>query len=143
MKIYVASSWRNPYQQDVVRELRDTGFTVYDFKDSDGFKWSDIDPDWEKWTPNQYRDNLYHPLAMRGFDRDLEALDRADAVVLVLPCGRSAHLELGWALGRGKPGLVLMLDQQEPELMNKMATEVCLTITEVIAALKTVEKEKK
>ena len=25
-----------------------------------------------------------------------------DTFVLVLPCGRSAHLELGWAVGQGK-----------------------------------------
>ena len=32
MKIYLASSWRNRYQQDVVKALREVGFTVYDFK---------------------------------------------------------------------------------------------------------------
>ena len=31
-KIYVASSWRNVFQQDVVNILRDLGHEVYDFK---------------------------------------------------------------------------------------------------------------
>ena len=31
-KIYVASSWRNVFQQDVVAILRDLGHEVYDFK---------------------------------------------------------------------------------------------------------------
>lgn len=31
-KIYVASSWRNSFQQDVVKFLRDVGHEVYDFK---------------------------------------------------------------------------------------------------------------
>lgn len=31
-KIYVASSWRNVFQQDVVGILRDLGHEVYDFK---------------------------------------------------------------------------------------------------------------
>ena len=31
-KIYVASSWRNVFQQDVVDILRDLGHEVYDFK---------------------------------------------------------------------------------------------------------------
>lgn len=31
-KIYVASSWRNPFQQEVVNILRDLGHEVYDFK---------------------------------------------------------------------------------------------------------------
>ena len=30
--IYVASSWRNPYSEDVVRRLRQEGFPVYDFR---------------------------------------------------------------------------------------------------------------
>jgi hypothetical protein len=31
-KIYVASSWRNPFQQDVVGILRALGHVTYDFK---------------------------------------------------------------------------------------------------------------
>ena len=31
-KTYVASSWRNPFQQEVVNILRDLGHEVYDFK---------------------------------------------------------------------------------------------------------------
>lgn len=31
-KIYVASSWRNVFQQDVVDILRNLGHEVYDFK---------------------------------------------------------------------------------------------------------------
>ena len=31
-KIYVASSWRNSYQQDVVSFLRTLGHVTYDFK---------------------------------------------------------------------------------------------------------------
>ena len=47
-KIYVASSWRNSYQQDVVSFLRSEGHEVYDFTHpngdmSYGFSWSSID----------------------------------------------------------------------------------------------------
>lgn len=46
-KIYVASSWRNVFQQDVVNILRNFGHEVYDFKNpphgNGGFQWSDID----------------------------------------------------------------------------------------------------
>lgn len=31
-KIYVASSWRNPYQPEVVAALRKAGHQVYDFR---------------------------------------------------------------------------------------------------------------
>ena len=63
-KIYVASSWRNVFQQDVVDILRDLGHEVYDFKNpphgNGGFQWSDIDPDWQNWTTEQYREALNH-----------------------------------------------------------------------------------
>lgn len=35
-KIYVASSWRNGHQQNVVAALRGIGFEVYDFKNPNG-----------------------------------------------------------------------------------------------------------
>ena len=48
-KIYVASSWRNPYFADVVSCLRAAGHEVYDFRNpphgGHGFKWAEIAPD--------------------------------------------------------------------------------------------------
>lgn len=139
-RVYVASSWRNVNQPAVVSALQAAGFTVYDFRNPQpgqrGFDWSEISEGWKHWSPDDFRRALASPAARRGFGRDMEALDQADAVVLVLPCGRSAHLELGYAIGQGKLGLVLCdasLDQ--PELMYLMCQQVCLSIPELIAAL--------
>jgi hypothetical protein len=105
-RIYVASSWRNPFQQEVVAWLREVGHEVYDFRNprpgDDGFHWSDIDPAWQSWSPLQYRKALKHPIAAAGFESDFSAMRRADICVLVLPCGRSAHLEAGWMAGSGR-----------------------------------------
>ena len=77
-KIYVASSWRNVFQQDVVAILRDLGHEVYDFKNpphgNGGFQWSDIDPDWQNWTTEQYQEALNHPIAQKGFDSDFNGM---------------------------------------------------------------------
>lgn len=133
-RIYVASSWRNELQPEVVMALRADGPVVYDFKNprpfNTGFKWSEIDPNWEQWTPAEYRAALDHPVAQRGFASDFDAMKWADTFVLVLPCGRSAHLELGWAAGQGKQTLIL-LDKMEPELMVKMVDHICLDLEEV------------
>lgn len=111
MKIYVASSWRNPWQIGVVRLLRGRGHDVYDFRqpapEENGFHWSEIDGGWKTWNPRTYREALKHPVAEHGFKRDMDALRSCDACVLVLPCGNSAHLELGWAVGAGKRTAVL------------------------------------
>lgn len=124
MKIYVASSWRNPFQPEVVQLLREEGHEVYDFrnptKGNKGFAWSDIDPDWESWTTEQYIDALRHPIANAGFHYDFDAMKWADCCVMVLPCGRSANTEAGWMKGAGKSVFVYQPTTQEPELMYKI-----------------------
>lgn len=121
MRIYVASSWRNLLQPGIVGALRRIGHEVYDFKNpepgSNGFSWKEIDPRWESWTAEEYRAALMHPIARKGYASDIDALRRCDACVLVLPSGRSASWEFGYAMGQGKIGAVLQLDSIEPELM--------------------------
>ena len=135
-KIYVASSWRNAFQQEVVKKLREAGHEVYDFKNpkegDKGFHWLEIDPNWENWTARQYRDALLHPVAERGFDSDYDAMEWADTCVLVLPCGRSAHIEAGYFDGSKKRLIILLADEEViPELMYKMADYVCVELDEV------------
>lgn len=148
MKIYAASSWRNNKQPEVVKRLREAGHEVYDFKNpkegTPGFKWSDIDSQWQSWSPDEYRRNLSHPVAKKGFDLDFNAMKWADACVMILPCGRSASIEAGWFVGAGKPLLILLSDG-EPELMFKMANDhplggLYVSIEEIIEKLKKEEK---
>lgn len=145
-RIYLASSWRNPQQPDVVVALRMAGHEVYDFRNPDvqgppggrgrGFGWGEIDPMWQTWTPEQFRDALEHETADAGFWSDANAMEWADTFVLLQPCGRSAHLELGWACGRpDKTTIVLLAPRQEPELMLKFADHICLDLDEVIQVL--------
>jgi nucleoside 2-deoxyribosyltransferase len=127
-RVYVASSWRNAHQPWVVAGLRSLGLDVYDFRapapGNDGFRWSEIDPDWKAWDARAYREALQHPVAQRGYAYDIAALRACDACVLVLPCGRSANWEFGYAMGQGKRGAVLQLEPQEPELMYSEAAIV-------------------
>ena len=137
MKIYVASSWRNCGQVEVVETLRDKGHEVYDFRNptpgSDGFHWSQIDSAWQSWNSQEYRQALNHPSALAGFGNDFDAMKWADVFVLVLPCGRSAHLEAGWAIGQGKPTCILLDNESEPELMYKLADCLAIDLHEVLA----------
>ena len=72
----------------------------------------------------QFIAHLDHPIAVQGFASDFTALQGADALLLVLPCGRSAHLEAGWAIGAGKPTAILIPEPMEPELMYRMADPI-------------------
>lgn len=125
MKIYVASSWRNVIQPGIVHALRRCGHDVYDFRNpapaNKGFAWSEIDPGWRDWTPEKYREALQHPIAERGYNFDIQALKACERCVLVLPSGRSASWEFGYAMGQGKVGYVVQFDMVEPELMYREA----------------------
>ena len=135
-RIYVASSWRNPYFPDVVKRLREAGHEVYDFRNPPhggaGFHWTDIAPDAPNWTYAQYAEGLRHPLAERQFQADIDALTWADTCVLVLPCGRSAHTEAGWMAGAGKRVIAYIPEMVEPELMYKLFAGVAGSLEELV-----------
>lgn len=138
-KLYIASSWRNEYYLGLLADLREKGYDCYDFRDPSGaFKWSAVDPDWQSWTPESYRKKLKSsPECFRGFSRDANALRDCDICVLLLPSGRSAHIEAGWAVGRGKKLIIYLKPEKfEPELMYKFADAIVTTEPELYNALK-------
>ncbi len=138
--IYVASSWKNPYYEEVINYLRAEGFPVYDFRNpphgGSGFHWTDVDRNAPNWTFKEYQEGLNHPLAERQFHADIDALNRADACVLVLPCGRSAHTEAGWMAGSGKSVIVYFPEMAEPELMYKLFDEVVDNLDDLVRCLR-------
>lgn len=143
-RIYVASSWRNETQPGVVNWLRALGHEVYDFRHprtggpadprtlERGFHWSEIDPDWQEWSVERYRQNLLgSQVAADGFAGDWSAMNWADTGVLVLPSGRSSHLEAGYFTGHPSKQLHVLLPPEgrmEPELMYLMADGLHLHI---------------
>lgn len=107
MNIYVASSCSNrDVQHKVVHALRKDKHEVYDFlhpsKGVPGFFWDQVDTDHERWTHWAFLQGLQSNEAFVGFNRNMQAMKSCDACVLVLPCGRSAHLEAGWCAGKDK-----------------------------------------
>ena len=148
-RIYVASSWRNTFQPTVVGALRTDGFETYDFRNpadgDNGFHWSEIDREWTHWNAEQFSQGIEHPIAIAGFEKDMAAMEWADTFVLVMPCGRSAHLELGWAAGTGKDTAILLGDDNsyyhsrqygiEPELMYRMVDYLAPTLVDLLGWL--------
>lgn len=145
MRIYLASSWRNPDQPAMVQALRAEGHEVYDFRNppnGTGFGWTQLgkgDP--ADWSLSDFRNALGVDRAQEGFKSDFSAMQWADAIVLLLPCGRSAHLELGWAAGAGKLSVVVLSERQfEPELMYLMADHICVNEQECLDVLRLRER---
>jgi hypothetical protein len=120
-----------------VAALREAGHDVYDFKDSEGFHWSEVDPEWKDWPSDitKYLEGLNHQAALRGYNRDMTALKEADICVYVMPCGVSASLEAGWAVGARKPVFVYVPALREPDLMVKMADIITQDLGEIVSAV--------
>ena len=139
MKVYVASSWRNEQHPAVVRRLVEAGHDVYDFRNPPhgrgGFSWAELSERWESWSALEYLDALDHPKAREGFRADMDALEWCDACVIVQPCGVSAAMEFGYAVGSKALTIALVYSMREPDLMLGMADHLCLTVDEVLGHL--------
>lgn len=108
MRIYIASSWKNEEAvRDLAHLLRGKGHEVDCFCDvSSGryvFHFSEIGAldDLDAIT------FLEDERVQRAFAEDKKWMDWAEAVIMLLPCGKSAHLEAGYAKGQGKKLVIL------------------------------------
>lgn len=101
-KVYVASSWKRTARHgEVVAALQTLeGVEVFDYRNPP--PGPNGEPPWMR------RLALY---------TDGRALREADAVVLVLDAGKSAHLEAGFAIGAGIPLIILGEPEDEAELL--------------------------
>lgn len=119
--IYVASSWRNRHFENIVDDLRSNGLDCYDFKRDEGakFGWHEVGVNSGEETFEHYQLGMKHSRVKAGFKSDSDAMTKATTCLLLLPCGRSAHLELGWMCGQNKNTAIWFPPDENvtPELM--------------------------
>jgi len=135
-KIYLIGSLRNPKVPDIAIRLREEGFDVFDDWYAAGPEADDYWQKYEKQRGHSYLEALEGFAANHVFQFDRAHLDTADAGVLVLPAGKSGHLELGYLIGQRKPGFILF--DKEPErwdVMYRFAHAVSFTVDELVADL--------
>lgn len=124
--VYLMGSMQNPRIPELANELEASGILCFDSWYSPG---PDTDVRWREHSQlrgRSYIEALADPHAQTVFRFDKHWIDGAAAAVLVAPAGRSAHLELGYVIGQGKPGFIL-LDSPDPErwdVMSLFATAV-------------------
>jgi hypothetical protein len=138
VRIFLATSWRNRDYAAVLARLRAEGFDVYDFKnEATAFHWREVHDDDTPWPAWRIQLALEHDFARRAFAADKAALDAADACVLILPAGASAHSEAGYARGAGKSLRVLNLTGEgEPETVYRLAEGYHATLDDLVAGLR-------
>jgi hypothetical protein len=135
--IYLIGSLRNPLIPDIGQSLRAEGFEVFD----DWFAGGKIaDDEWQAYETvrgRSYSEALRGYAADHVFHFDLHHLDRAHVGVLVLPAGKSGHLELGYLAGQGKRTFILFDKVPERwDVMYKFTTGVAFNLEELIVQLK-------
>ena len=134
--IYLIGSLRNPEIPLIANQLREAGHEVFDDWYAAGPEADDYWRDYERGRGHNFREALQGHAAGHVYCFDREHLERANIVVLALPAGKSGHLELGWALGQGKKGYILLdADPERFDVMYKFATAVVTTVDELIKEL--------
>jgi nucleoside 2-deoxyribosyltransferase len=134
--IYLIGSLRNPALPQYGQKLRAVGFEVFDDWFAAGSLADDSWRDYEKARGHTYVQALNGHAAKHVFEFDQYHLQRADIAVLVLPAGKSGCIELGWMLGQGKPGYIILDDPERWDVMFMFADEVFLSVEECAIKLR-------
>jgi len=137
--VYLIGSLKNQQRiPAIAKGLRAEGYDCMDEWITPG---EHADENWQKYEQERgrsYSDALKGRAASNIFAFDRSYLDLSDAAVLVMPAGKSAMLELGYAKGRGK-FTVIFLDGQDPDrydIMPNFADAVVTTEEELSSALR-------
>lgn len=132
MHVYIATSWKNDRYEAVKAVVESAGHIVLDWRKNPApmgvtgttqGTWKLADQrfqdaaDSDSWTAELAREALQHDAALRVYHHDSGLIMQADVMILLSPCGRSAHFEAGIAEGRRMPRAIYHADGAEPELM--------------------------
>ena len=138
--IYLIGSLRNPNVPAVGQQLRDVGFSVFDDWFAAGPEADDYWRIYERGRGKTLTQALRSPAAINVFELDRKWLMASHAAVLLMPAGKSGHLEFGWALGLGKPGFIYIPEGEEDkrwDVMYQFATSVATDMVTLVDELET------
>lgn len=139
MKVYLIGSLKNPEIPKIGIAIRALGFDVFDDWWGAGPNADDCWQEYEMIRGRDYGEALYGAAAKNIFQFDQKHLDESDIGVLVLPAGKSGHLEFGYLLGRKKRGYILFPEEPERwDVMNQFATDVFFDIDDLLQTLESV-----
>jgi nucleoside 2-deoxyribosyltransferase len=98
------------------------------------------DDHWKEYYQNlglSYEDALSAPASVNVYNFDKKHIDMSDFMVLVLPAGKSGHMELGYQIGRGKHGIILLEDGVDRwDVMYQFADLVTKDKSDVVGYIK-------
>ena len=107
IKIYIASSWKNSTRViELADKLEKEGFEVDAFCRTSSirhaFHWSDMVDNKSDLKKYDAIEMLNKDIVIKAFEQDKKWLDWANIIIMLMPCGRSSHMEGGYGVGSGK-----------------------------------------
>jgi hypothetical protein len=137
-RVYLIGSLKNRVVINIANALEALGYEVFDNWMAAGPEADDYWQRYEQERNRSYADALRGIAAEHVFSFDKRYLDAADIGILVLPAGKSGHLELGYIIGRGKRGIVLFDGEPERwDVMYLLAQDIFFSVDEMLDNLKT------
>ncbi len=138
---FIASRWRNKdLVLDLTQKIRNKGKIVYCFIEGDGNNYDLKDLKGEK-TPDEFMkqfesipDWVNNPKVKDVFEVDMNALKDSETLILLLPSGKSAHMEAGVAYGLGKKCIVVG-ELKETESLYFIFSEFYNSIDDFISSI--------
>lgn len=133
---FISSRWRNRDQVlNLVSKLRNKRKTVFCFMEGKDSYSSKDDPEKvmkkfesiENWRKNKKVKQI--------FKTDMQGLKDSKTIVVLLPGGKSTHIEAGVAYGLGKK-LILIGEQKETESLYLIFDEVYKSYEEFLKSVK-------
>lgn len=118
--IYMIGSLKNEKIPHIAKEIRALSklFEVFDDWFSPGPEADDFWRNFEKVRGSTYKQALRNFAAKHIFEFDKHHIDRATIGILVMPAGKSGHMELGYLIGKGVKCFVYF--EEEPERWDVM-----------------------
>ena len=134
--IYIIGALNNWAIPDIANELTERGHEVFSDWITPGPEADTYLLKYAKIRGWSYKQALASYAAKHVFEFDKFHLDRCDMAVAIAPFGKSAMLELGYTIGKGKPGYIYFTEEPERfDVMFQFATDIFFSKEELYNAV--------
>ena len=132
---FISGRWRNRDNiLDFTRKIREKGYTVYCFLEA-SHSAAALEKDPEESMQNfEQLDWQNDSLVAEIFQNDMDAEKASDTFIMLLPAGKSCHIEAGAAYGLGKK-CILVGEQKEAESLYLIFNERYDSVAEFLETI--------
>ncbi|KZL17640.1 hypothetical protein PsAD2_02976 [Pseudovibrio axinellae] len=133
-RILIAPTTSKSVKDKLSKLLRDENHAVID-SNKNALDWSDVDPAYSNWTPQEAMSSLLEDTAVKSAYADLERdMRSADACLLFFPASQDAALMAGWFVAHQKNVVGVVSGNGNLPTLAFMTTDLCLNVDEVVEA---------